>query len=397
MHSLGKVVRWLAAGGVVSSAASSGCATPQRPRPTIALVVRGEPRAPIETAAAKADLGVDVRVVQAPHIAASTRATQLAGAQPTAAEVEERLAAARADYLSGELLRVRSCAERLGDPALVWSSIARRSRATAGRVLLWRIACTSIARREDAVDAAATFAALDLELPSEVEAIPVEAHKILTVALHDAEAAGKRELSVRATGDGRPVVTAQVIIDGRAACTTDCVVTVAPGDHLVQVEKNGWADGVRTVRVTSGAPRTETVLALATAPPDLAGAQWAATYAALHERADANESIALLAQALRARSFVYMEADPLGGGVRIRGVLAVHGKVEAREERQGAVDTTSRDVLAALLLKGGIVENKSVFKSPLFWVAAGAVAIASSALTAYLLYHPGSRTEVRTR
>jgi hypothetical protein len=165
----------------------------------------------------------------------------------------------------------------------------------------------------------------------------------------------------------------------------------------VTVEKEGWTPGSRTVRVAADAKRTEASLALTAATPELAGAQWATLYGSTRERADASESIVLLAQALRARRIVYLEADPLGAGVRIRGALAVEGKIEARGEKQGDVDGTSNDVLHELLVKGGIVENKSVFKKPLFWIAVGAAAIAASAVTAYILYDPGSRTEVRTR
>jgi hypothetical protein len=379
---------------VLATLVTAGCGAARPPPPAVALVVRGEPSARIEAAATKADLGVELRVAHAPRDA---RLAPGAGVRPTAAEVEERLALARADYVSGELARVRSCAERLGDPELVWSSLARRARGTAARVLIWRIACTSIARHDDAVDAARTFAALDLELPAEVEAIPVEAHRILTGALHDAEATPKRELAVHATGSERPLPGAQVTVDGRSACSTECVASVAPGDHLVQVEKDGWTPSSRTVRVAGDAKRTDVAFALGAAAPDVASAQWASRYGSTRERADANESIALLAQALRARRFVYLETDPLGSGIRIRGALAVDGKIEARDEKQGDVDGASRDVLRELLVKGGIVESKSVFKKPLFWILVGTAAIASSAATAYILYDPGTRTEVRTR
>lgn len=374
--------------------AATACGGASGPAPAVALVVRGEPAPGVLAAARRADLGVDLRITQAPSAGPATPGVDTS---PIAAEVEERVAAARAEYVSGELSRVRSCAERLGDPNLVWASLARRSRSTAARVLVWRIACASISRRDAAVEAARIFGALGLELPAEVEAIPVEAHRILTAALHDAETAPKRELLVRVSGADRLVPAAQVIVDGRVACTSECIVTVGAGDHLVQVEKDGWTPASRIVRVVGETKRTETTLVVAPAPPELAGAQWARTYGPARDRADGNESVALLAQSLRARRIIYMDADALGNGVRVRGALAVDGRVESRDERRGDVETASSDALHELLVKGGVVENKSVFKKPLFWVAVGAVAIASSALTAYLLYDPGSRTEVRTR
>ncbi len=382
------------AAAALATTATMGCSGSSGPPPAVALVVRGESAPRVEAAARSADLGVDFRVAQPPTAGAIEPG---AAATPSAAEVEAMLASARAEYVSGELSRVRSCAERLGDPNLVWSSLARRSRSTAARVLLWRIACASIARRDAAEEAARVFGALALELPAEVEAIPVEAHKILTAALHAAEIAPKRELLVRTTGADRAVTGAQVTIDGRPVCTSECVVTLGPGDHLVQVDKDGWTPASRTVRVVAETPRTDATLALSPAPPALAGAQWARAYGPSRGGADGNESIALLAQALRARTLVFLEADALGSGVRVRGALAVDGNVESRAEGRGEVDGSSSDVLRELLVKGGVVENKSVFKKPLFWIAAGAVAIASSAVTAYILYDPGSRTEVKTR
>jgi hypothetical protein len=154
---------------------------------------------------------------------------------------------------------------------------------------------------------------------------------------------------------------------------------------------------VTTVRVPAATKRTEVALALAVASPDLARLQWASTYGPRPERVDANESVALLAQAMRSPRLVVVGVDGLGAGARVRGALALRAQVQARDERQGDVDGATRDLLESLLVKGGVVENKSVFKKPLFWIAITAVAVASSAVTAYLFYNPGSRTEVVTR
>jgi hypothetical protein len=175
------------------------------------------------------------------------------------------------------------------------------------------------------------------------------------------------------------------------------VVAVRPGDHLVQIEKDGWSRLAKVVRVEAGMPRSTFTGKLVVATPDLAAEQWGARYAAGQARSDSNESIALLAQALRAQRFVYLEADRVGAGARIRGALAIRGKLEAREEKQGSVDRTSGQVVEQLLVRGGIVEDKSLLKKPLFWVAVGVVAIASSALTAYAISDAGERTVVRTR
>lgn len=54
-------------------------------------------------------------------------------------------------------------------------------------------------------------------------------------------------------------------------------------------------------------------------------------------------------------------------------------------------------MLEDLLVKGGVVEGSSVFKKPLFWIAVAVGAAASAAITTFVLYDPGTRTEVRTR
>jgi len=380
--------------GLVSAGMLACGSRASAPPTAVALVVRGEPAPRVEAAARRTELGVDLRISRPP---VGDSAALGADLSPSSTEVEGRIATARADYVTGELSRIRTCAERLGDPNLVWASLGRRSRSTAARALVWRIACASIARRDAAEEAAKLFAGLGLELPPEVEAIPVEAHRILTAALQDAAASPKRELAVRVTGAGRPLSGAQVTVDGRATCTSDCVMTVSPGDHFVQVDGDRWSSASRVVRVDATTPRTESTLALIPAEPALAGAQWGRRYGASRDSAESNESVALLAQSLRARTIILLDADALGTGVRVRGALAVDGRVESRAEQHGEVESTSSDVLRELLVKGGVVENKSVFKKPLFWVVVGAVAVASSALTAYIVYDPGSRTEVRTR
>ena len=366
---------------------------PSPPRPAVALVVRGDGATRARESVTARDLGVDFRNVEAPRGGGKAAATE-----PSASAIEQRLVEARADYMDGELVRVRRCAEQLDAPELVWSSLGRGARPAAARVLIWKIACTSIARRDEAAVTARTFAGLELDLPADVDAIPVEAHRALAAALESAEKSGKRELVIRAEGEGGVVTGARVTIDGRVApCATECVVELRPGDHLVQIEKDGWTTLEKVVRVDAGATRNTFTGKLALATPELAAQQWGARYATSDARSDSNESITLLAQALRAQRFVYLETDRVGQGARIRGALAIQGKIAAREEKQGSLSGTSADVVEQLLVRGGIVEEKSLLKKPLFWVAVGVVALASSALTAYAIYDPGERTIVRTK
>jgi hypothetical protein len=361
---------------------ATACGGSAKPRPTVALVVLGERAPDVEKAARDADLGVELRPVVPPKNAAAAR--------PRASNVEQAITAARDDYLSGELARVRDCAEKLGAPDLVWSSLARRDRSAAARALVWRIACASIARKDEAVDAAKSFATLGLEPPREVDAIPVEAHRILSAALAAADTTPKRPLDVKSR-----VASALVVVDGRPSCTTPCTVEVLPGNHHVSVEKNGSTPSARVVHV-GDAPRTEVSFDLAPASPELAAAQWAETYGT-KPRADDSDALVLLSTALRAPRLVYLDSERLGDGSRVRGALVVNGRVDARDEEHGALGSSTHETLESLLVKGGIVESGSVFKKPLFWIAVGVGVAASSALTAYLLYDPGTRTEVRTR
>ncbi len=373
----------------VLAIAASACAGAPAPRANVAVVAVGERAKVAEEAVVNVDVGVDLRVVRVPTAIGSPLDPL---GRLRASDVELALAAARTDYLSGELGRVRSCAEKLGDPELVWSSLARRGRHVASRVLVWRIACSSIVRHEDAVAAGQTFAALGLELPTDVDAIPVEAHKILTASLTASESASKRAVSVRTEPSN-----AEIVIDGRATCASPCKVDLSVGDHHVSAEKRGFSAAARVIRVEAAGPTASLEFALAPASPELAAAQWASTYGVSRARSDDSEAISLLGKALRARKLVFLDAEPLGDGVRIRGALSIDGRVEARSERPGPSKAATRDVLEDLLVKGGVVEGSSVFKKPLFWIAVAVGAAASAAITTFVLYDPGTRTEVRTR
>jgi len=376
--------------GLVLGATTLGCHAAPAPRTSVTLVVVGARAKEVEDHAARADVGVDLRVAHAP----GAQAAAPPAGRMRATDVESALATARADYASGELARVRSCAERLGDPELVWSTLGRRARTVAARVLVWRIACASIVRRDEATAAAQTFAALGLELPSDVDSIPVEAHKILTAALGAAERAPRGHVGVRSVpGD------AAVLVDGRAACTTPCDLDLGAGDHHVAVEKSGFQPASRVVKVEAAGAPASASFALDRASPELAAAQWAAAYGTHPARADDGEALSLLGTALRARKLVYLDVESLGSAARIRGALVSGegGRVEARDEQRGPVPSATDDVLRELLVKGGIVESGSLARKPLFWViVAGAVA-ASVGVTAYALHDPGTRTEVRTR
>lgn len=359
------------------------CGGAAKPRPTVALVVNGERAAEVERAAIATDLGVELKPTALPKAPARS---EKAGA------IEQTLADARGDYMSGELARVRDCAERLGPPDLVWSALARRDRKLAARLLVWRMACSSIARKDDAADAARTFAALGLEPPTEIDAIPVEAHRILSAALKSAEGTAKRSLEVKSR-----VTPSLVFLDGRWACTTPCKVDVAPGDHHVSVERDGMTPAARVVRIAADAPSTSIGFEPPPASPEIAATQWTIAYGEKSTHTDDADALVLLSTAVRARRLVYLDGERLGDGTRVRGAVVVDGRVEARSEQRGSADKSTRDALEDLLVKGGIVESSSIFTKPLFWIAVGAAIAGSAGLTAYLLSDPGTRTEVRTR
>ncbi|MFO0736006.1 MAG: PEGA domain-containing protein [Labilithrix sp.] len=361
------------------------CAAPPRP-PSVAVVARGQP-AEVERvrgALEGRDVGVDLRFVE-PPVGAAAPAT-------STVQLERSLADARADYMSGELARIRRCAEKLEPPELLWQALEQDVRATASRILVWKVACLSIARRDAAVAAAGVFAALELELPPDIDVIPVEAHRILTSALVEAEARPRVSVKIDATG----AAGARVAIDGRrAVCHTPCAVDLRSGEHFVAITKDGFAPVTKTFRVESGTAAV--TLAPPPADPDLAARQWSARFGGDLAAGDTTESLWLLSRALRVQRFLYLQPDRVGDKARVRGALLSAGAVEAREEQRGELAEASRAVTHDLLVRGHVVEDRSLLKRPLFWTAVGIAVIVSASLTAYLLYDPGERTVVRTR
>jgi hypothetical protein len=164
---------------------------------------------------------------------------------------------------------------------------------------------------------------------------------------------------------------------------------------VVTGEADGFERVVRLARVTGEGARLS--LALEEASPERAAAQWRARVAR-STTVDASASIALLARATRARRLVVLHALEEGRSARVRGALAVDGRVLARAERgpsDGEPEETASAVLRELLVEGEVIEPaKEVWESPWLFIGIGLAAAAAAALTAALLYERGTRTEV---
>ena len=380
------VRRSLAALGLAAAASQTACASAPPPRLPVAVLVRAPPgEAPQvqRTLGGELARGVEIRFVELP-----------AGAPPAAlapaADVELRLAAARRAYTLPDVPR---CLSELGGDELAPRLLADGRRATAARVLFWRVAClVAGGALADAGRAAADFAAYGLDVPPDVEAASPEAEAVLGRALAEVAALPALHLRVASSVPG-----AAVAVDGRpSSCVTPCRVDVRPGPHLVTLALEGYAPARRALTANSGEVPLD--VGLTPAPPELAAAQWLDHYGGPSD-VDSPGSLRLLAQAVRARSLALITVDEAAPGVRLRGVLAVGGETRARAERTGRspaeIPALTPPLFDELLREGKLVETTPLVKRPLFWVVVVAAAAGAAVATYAIVHRPAVPTEVR--
>ena len=297
---------------------------------------------------------------------------------------QERIAAARKAYVNADFTR---CLDQVSDDAALTAALGQRDRASAARVLLWRVACNvGAGKHEPARRSAAQLAAFSLQAPAEVGSVSPEVETVIARAYQ--EAAGMKALPLEVKGTAE----AAVELDGRpTGCTTPCTLEVLEGTHVLRLEADGHEAAVKLVR--AAAPRAEVTVELPAAAPELAAAQWSSRYRTAAD-ADGARSVRLLSTALRASRLVMLSFEQASGG-RLEALLAVDGAVTARAERSGDPAAELPGLMQDLLVRGQLIEaSPPIYKRPLFWIAvvAGAAAIAAS-VTAFLVLRP-VQTEV---
>lgn len=362
------------------AACGAGPASPAHPVPVV-VVVDGAAAATRRTLA-RFDDRVELRFAALPQRPAG------AAVDRREAELENRLAAARRRWIDGDVDR---CLAELGGEEEVERELGAGRRATAARLLLWRVACRIGGEAAgDALRLARRFATYDLEAPIDIERVNAEVAAALARAAGEVAAAPRAVLRVAADR-----ARAAVSVDGRpAVCAAPCPLELPPGRHVLRVDADGRVPEVRTVEL----PPAGAAVSLATreAPPALAAEQWTARYAG-SPAIDSLESLRLLQGALRARRLVVLSGAALGGGrTALRGAFLEPGKSPVRAERPfaaGEAKAASYRLMRDLLERGGVLPRPPpVWRRPAFWIGVTAAAALGAAVTGYLLYQPERET-----
>ncbi len=362
-----------------------GCAartatTPTGPPVTIVVHAAPELSAQLEQDLHAAQVPVDLRFAQLPQPPPVSRPRL---------GFEERLATARTRYIEADF---EGCEQALRGESLETALLGDTRRNTVGRLLLWRIACdvgaaeTSRARRT-----ADRFAAYDLEIPRDVEAVTPEVEALLGEAMTAASEGPRASLHLASDPTG-----ATVAIDGRpAACNTPCDLDLVPGDHVVRLYAAGSQPVVQRLKVSpEGERRT---LSLPPAAPVEVARQWAIRYAT-SPAIDSADSVRLLSRAVRAQRLILITAEG-DEALRLRGVLSLDERISARSERdttRAKIPQVAPALLEDLLVQGQVVAPpKPLVRRWGFWLALGLSAAGAATITAIALDRDPPRTEVR--
>lgn len=371
---------------LLSAAYLAGCGAPTRANAIpIAVVIGGTGRE---------HTGIERALVAHPVSGASVRVVEPAATAKLETELPaeaSRLGEVRKKYLAAD---VQGCLDLVGTDERIEALLASRDRTGAARALFWRVAChvageqAALAERD-----AATFAALRLRVPPDARDASPDVENTLDHALQRAANEPEAELEVSVDAP-----RATVRLDGRdETCIAPCVMRAPRGMHVVSASADGKLAATRHVSLTEARQRLS--IALPSAPPDVAAAQWRGRYQATANEQSA-ESARLLGLAVPARYLVLLSPEREGSEARLRGILYYDKEIRARAERVGADSPSSEvasHVVDELLHRSKLVESKPLVSSPLFWVAVVGTAAAASVVSYLVLSTPEERTEVRLR
>jgi hypothetical protein len=293
--------------------------------------------------------------------------------------------AAGSDATAGVLARARTAYAQGNHDACrtelaaldVAKLLATGNRATASRALTLDTACAYQAlAKEDARVGAARIAAFGLELPADAVAIEVE--QLIDGAIEAANTAPRARLAIR----GEP--GARVSIDGRPAlCVVPCPAELAPGDHVITLDTDGFEPSWQVVRVPDS---TEVRIAQQPASVERASLQWRSR---LGRGLPATDDVgaALIARVASGQPRVaYLHLGP-----QLTGTMIVDGKARASGNRpRGATPQLVRE----LAYDAGILQRPRVWQRPWFWIAVTGATLAVSGAVVYFTYEPEVRTMV---
>ncbi len=370
---------------VLCTSLIGGCAARRAPPPVgppVTIIVRADATLgpTLEQSLSTADVPVELRFAQLPPSPPVLRPRL---------GFEDRLAEARALYIQADF---EACRRALTGESLETALLGDTRRTTASRLLLWRIAChVGAGETSHAERVAERFAAYDLEVPRDVEAVTPEVEALLGQAMTRVAEAPRATLHL----DSEPS-RATVAIDGRpAACTTPCDLDLPVGDHVVRLNATGSQPVAQRLKLP---PAGESLsLSLPAAAPAEVARQWTTRYAEA-PAIDSADSVRLLSRAVRARRLVLITAEG-DDALRLRGVLSVDDRIRARSERdtpRSKVPRIAPILLEDLLVQGEVVAPpKPLARRWGFWLALGLSAAGAATVTAIALDRDPPRTEVR--
>jgi hypothetical protein len=179
---------------------------------------------------------------------------------------------------------------------------------------------------------------------------------------------------------------ARLSVDGKLpACALPCAVDLVPGDHVLAVTADGFADAAREVRI----PDTTTVtIDQPAASPALAAAQWRARAGRGLPSTDA-VGARLIAQLGGERRVAVLHAG--GAGEPLTGALVLDGALAATATARNGDDA---GLVRELAYDAGVLPRPTVFQRPWFWIAVSGLALGVAASITALTYHPPVHTSL---
>jgi hypothetical protein len=283
-----------------------------------------------------------------------------------------RLAGARKAYAAGDFDACRAELAHID----VARALATGARDAAARALAFDAACAWGGQAATtARGIAAQLAGYGLALPDAPIAPDIEA--VLGEAIVAAGNAHPHPVAVR----GEP--GARLCVDGRPpVCALPCTVDLVPGDHVLGVTADGFADAHRVIRVPETA---EVTLGQAPASPSLAAAQWRARTGRGQPATDAVGARLIAQLGGERRIAVIHPGDPLTGVMIIDGALAA-STTARRGDEAGLVRELAYDA--------GVLHRPAVWQRPWFWIAFTGIAIGVAATITVLTYQPAIHTSL---